>query len=261
MIQAQFNFLKQALLAALLLTASTNLIAANPEQTKSTVVEPGAASAAVELAALLKPLKSFSAQFEQALTDDQGKLLQSTVGKLVMERPLRFHWETAQPFAQTVVSNGQTLWVYDQDLEQVVIQDVNQEQVAAPLALLSGELTKLQANYVIEVLAVKAKGVQRFALLPKPDQLAFKGKVAKDDSAQDSQAQQSNEFEQLQIEFVDGELTQLQLQDNFGQITELTFQKQQRNPTIAPKRFEFDPPQGVDQVDERASANVSQLQP
>ena len=62
----------------------------------------------------------------QYVLDASGSRLQETHGHMVLAQPNQFWWQTADPFAQLLVSNGKRLWIYDEDLEQVTVQTLDQ---------------------------------------------------------------------------------------------------------------------------------------
>jgi len=78
-------------------------------------------AAAQNLVNRLSLMSNLSGKFEQKITDESNEELQKTQGKFVLKRPGNLWWNTAPPFEQLVVSNGEKLWVYDPDLEQVTI--------------------------------------------------------------------------------------------------------------------------------------------
>ncbi len=43
----------------------------------------------------------------------------------------------------------------------------------------------------------------------------------------------------------------MELRDSFGQSTRLAFEHVQRNPLLAPERFAFTPPAGVDVLEDK----------
>ncbi len=180
-------------------------------------------SATENLNRLLANLKSFSADFEQLVLDNSGSKLQASHGHVDLQRPGRFRWETAEPFPQLLVSDGQLLWLYDQDLEQVTQQKVDTRVSNTPALLLSGDLQQLQDSFQVSGPEEGNEGVYR--LTPKNEDAIF---------------------EVMRIMFVKGVPTEMQLQDNLGQQTSLVFSNLQFNPSLQPSLFTFEIPEGVD---------------
>ena len=90
----------------------------------------------------LEDLSSLKAPFEQTLLSQYGEELDKSSGMLYVQRPGKFHWAYSQPYVQYLISDGNTLWIYDEDLEQVTIRDVASIIEDSPAALLGGELWK-----------------------------------------------------------------------------------------------------------------------
>ncbi|MCV4784314.1 outer membrane lipoprotein carrier protein LolA, partial [Escherichia coli] len=59
-------------------------------------------------------------------------------GRFEFVRPNRFRFEYAKPFEQVIVADGQKVWLYDTDLNQVTVRPMNQALGATPAALLAG---------------------------------------------------------------------------------------------------------------------------
>jgi outer membrane lipoprotein carrier protein len=184
-------------------------------------------TAAQNLNRLLSQLTSLSASFEQLVLDGSGKRMQEVQGSMVLERPGKFRWQTAEPFPQLLVSDGQTLWLYDQDLEQVTQQAVDPKLSSTPALLLSGNLDDLEKTFIVQGPVEGDSGVYR--LLPSsPDAL----------------------FVALRIMFEAGVPLEMQLEDNLGQKTGIHFSDIRINPAVEKSQFEFQVPAGVDLITE-----------
>jgi outer membrane lipoprotein carrier protein len=184
-----------------------------------------AQTAAQNLSRLLSGLNSLSAQFEQLVLDGGGTRLQQSQGEMWLARPGKFRWRTAEPFPQLLVSNGQTLWLYDEDLEQVSQQPVDQRLSNTPALLLNGDLTSLQQNFQVEGPSDGNSG--RYRLTPLSDQALF---------------------EELQLRFEAGVPVEMQLGDNLGQKTSVHFSSIEINLKLDAELFEFQVPEGVDLI-------------
>ena len=62
----------------------------------------------------------------------------------------------------------------------------------------------------------------------------------------------SNEsgFERVRLGFAGADLKAMELNDSFGQTTQVSFSKIERNPALPANHFKFTPPAGVDVVGE-----------
>lgn len=184
-----------------------------------------APTARAELDRFLAEVKSFQARFEQKLFDEYGELLETSRGEVDIARPGRFNWVYAEPYRQRLVSDGKTLWVYDADLEQVTINDVEAGSADSPGRLLGDEVD-VDASFTVEELPA-TDGTCWLKLTPK------------------AAGQQFNEIE---LGLRDGTVVAMRLKDNLGQVTAIAFSDITRNVTIAPDRFSFDVPPGVDVI-------------
>ncbi|MEH6822562.1 MAG: outer membrane lipoprotein chaperone LolA [Motiliproteus sp.] len=186
-----------------------------------------AETAANNLNRLLSQLSSLSATFEQLVLDGSGNRLQQVNGEMVLARPGKFYWRTEEPFPQLLVSDGQTLWLYDQDLEQVTRQSVDQKLSNTPALLLSGNLDGLEETF--EVLGPVVGDSGEYRLIPtKADAL----------------------FVMLRLIFEAGLPVEMQLEDSLGQKTGIHFSDISVNLGVDDALFEFVLPAGVDLITE-----------
>ena len=106
-----------------------------------------------QLLDLLEPIVSLSAQFEQHMVDANGVELQQSNGLFQVAKPNSLRWIVEQPMPQQVISDGNSLWVYDPDLEQVMVQPFTGDIQSAPAMLFSGDLQALDSAYLVEQLS------------------------------------------------------------------------------------------------------------
>ena len=173
----------------------------------------------------LAGLSTWSADFSQAITDDNGKLLRSATGHLYLQRPGKFRWDYATPAEQLVLADGKQLWFYDKDLGQANVRPMDASLANTPAMLLSGGAA-LETQFDITGLPTEA-GLEWFQLRPK---------------------HADTDFLAVRIAFQKGELARMQLADKLNQVTSLTFSSTRRNLTLAPSLFTFAPPPGVDVI-------------
>ena len=124
-----------------------------------------ASGARAQLDRFLAEVKSFHAAFEQKLYDEYGEPLETAQGQVDIARPGRFNWSYESPYRQRLVSDGKTLWVYDADLEQVTINDVDLGKVDSPGRLLGDEVD-VDRSFTVADLPAK-DGVEWLKLTPK----------------------------------------------------------------------------------------------
>ena len=182
--------------------------------------------AAAQLGKLLTNMKSLDADFQQRILDAKGSRLQEVSGHLSLARPGKFYWKTENPFPQTVVSDGETLWLYDPDLEQVTVQQVDPAQSRTPAMLLSGNIDSIEERFTIKLTRESAQ-FKEFLLIPTG---------------------QESLFEELRLSFVAGELASLLLSDSLGQRTSIELFSTQLNPELPDDRFTFTVPDDIDVI-------------
>jgi outer membrane lipoprotein carrier protein len=176
----------------------------------------------------LEVLSSMETHFEQVTMDQSGEVLQSLSGTLTVARPGKMRWQTEPPYEQLVVSDGELVWVYDMDLEQVTIRELEAKLQDTPALLLSGNTGEIEANY--EVTHPKTDGVDRYLLKP---------------------LDRSQLFDALEFDYKGDNLAYMRIFDAAGQITEIRFTEQRLNPELDDQAFYFIVPEGVDVIDGR----------
>ena len=183
--------------------------------------------AAERLTERLDPLERYQAAFEQQILDGSGERLQSARGEMWLSRPGMLRWEVEAPYSQTVVSDGDDVYMYDPDLEQVTVQEMDDRVTHTPALLLSGSVDDLTESY--EVFYEQDGGEDVFTLVPiSADTL----------------------FEELSMVFDADTLTELWMMDSTGQRTAITFSNITLNGEIAEDMFDFEIPEGTDVIRE-----------
>ncbi|MGR8918371.1 MAG: outer membrane lipoprotein chaperone LolA [Gammaproteobacteria bacterium] len=200
----------------------TGLLAALLLWTSALPADDGTAA----LVAWLDGLESFAADFEQARYDEDGELVERSRGRCEVERPGRFRWRYAEPWPQTIVSDGASVWVYDPDLEQVTVNAVGEVATDGAAALLGGE-ARVHEHYEVSPLPPRDDGRAWFAL-------------ARRDA--------DGDFGAIELGFADGNVVAMSLSDNLGQRTVLGFDDIRVNEDIDDAVFDFTPPAGVDVI-------------
>lgn len=188
----------------------------------------------------LKTATSGRAEFTQVVTAParEGQVARTRIsnGSFEFQRPGRFRFVYGKPLAQTIVADGQTLWLHDPDLNQVTARAQASALGSAPAALIAAapDLQALQADY-------------QLANAPERDGLQW---VLATPRARDGQVQSVRvglrEVEQGGRKTA--ELAALEIVDSFGQRSMLTFSKVQLNVSLPPETFRFRPPAGADVI-------------
>lgn len=177
---------------------------------------------------LLNNVRSMQADFTQVVSDNRGKAVNKTRGHMALQRPGKFRWDTQQPNKQLIVTNGQKVWIYDPDLEQVSIRYLTKEAGETPALLLSNTNATLENDFRVQMLSDDSS-LQWFLLTPRD-----KGSM----------------FEAIRLGFANQQIRQMQLQDHLGHVTRIRFDRIVVNATLSPSLFTFRPPANVDVIDE-----------
>lgn len=179
------------------------------------------------LDAFFNDVTSVRADFTQQVLDTQKKTLQQTSGTMALLRPGRFRWDYVKPYQQLIIANGEKVWLYDADLEQVTVKKMDAALGSTPALLLSSD-AKIEDNFTVHELNDE-HDLAWVELTPK---------------------NKESGFERLALGFDEHNLKRMELLDSFGQLTRLTFTNIERNPELDPAQFDFVPPQGVDVIGE-----------
>jgi len=182
---------------------------------------------AKRLTALLGNAQTLTARFSQLTLDATGTQLQETSGTVALKRPGQLRWHTDAPLEQLLVSDGQKVWLYDPDLEQVTIQTLDQRLTHTPALLLSGDISQIRESFALE--HRESGDVVDFILRPKAADTLF---------------------DSLRLSFRGGVINDMQLIDSVGQRTNILFLGVKLNEILDPDQFRFEVPEGVDVIEE-----------
>jgi outer membrane lipoprotein carrier protein len=178
------------------------------------------------LRAFVRDVKSGRAQFTQTVTSPDGAKKKVSSGSFEFARPNRVRFTYAKPFEQTIVGDGEKVWIYDADLNQVSSRKIGQALGATPAALLAGG------------------GLERdFDLSPLP---------AKDglDWAEAKPKAKDGAFQSVRVGFQGTTLAALEIVDSFGQKSLLRFEGFAANSPIGAEAFRFTVPPGADVIEQ-----------
>lgn len=179
-------------------------------------------------------VSSLEATFEQITYDDRDQIVEEAHGTFRMLRPDRFTWRYESPYQQEVTADGKRLWVYDVELDQVSVRDLDEALGRTPASLLTGDRHP-EDSFRVKALG-QADGVTWFRLSPESEDTGF---------------------DRVVLGF-DGETPRrMILEDSFGNTTELTFSEVRLNPRLDPERFDFEPPEGADVIGDEAEQGLS----
>ena len=188
----------------------------------------------------VKTVKTGRADFTQVVTspakEGQAPRVKTSSGTFEFARPHRFKFIYTKPFEQSIVADGQTLWLYDADLNQVTARKQSQVLGSTPAALIAAapDLRALQADFTLTD-APDQDGLQWVAATPKTG---------------------DGQLQTIRVGFrandpakgAPGGLAALEILDSFGQRSLLTFSRMEVNPALASTNFQFKAPVGADVI-------------
>jgi outer membrane lipoprotein carrier protein len=183
-----------------------------------------------DLEAFLREVKSAQAGFTQVVTspkraNETVARSKTSSGRFEFLRPGRFRFEYTKPFPQTIVADGQTLWLYDADLNQVTARTQKDVLGSTPAALIASGTDLKALSEVFDLKAVlPADGLEWVEAKPK---------------SKDGQLQS------VRVGFKSGQLAVLEIADSLGQRSVLTFSQWQGNVPLKAEQFGFKPPAGA----------------
>lgn len=173
---------------------------------------------------------TFEASFNQEVLDESLQSIDSGQGTMMIKRPGLFRWDYAPPEAQKIVGDGDRVWIYDLELEQITVRNQKEALGRTPAILLAGASNIEQDYQVVD--AGKQGSYDWINLIP---------------------LDQDSGFTEVRIGFEDNRLRLMELLDNLGQRTRISFVEVKENQPIADSAFEFEPPEGIDVIDQSGS--------
>lgn len=182
------------------------------------------------LEAFIKNTRSARMQFVQQVTsppkEGQVARVRNSSGSLEFVRPNRFRFVFKKPLEQTIVADGQTLWLYDVDLAQVTARKQTQALGSTPAALIASatDLRALESDFELSN-AANAEGQDWVLARPRAKEGAL---------------------QTVRIGFKGASLATLEILDSFGQRSVMHFTQFEANPALENALFQFKPPAGVD---------------
>lgn len=209
---------------------------------------PTLASGLNSLETFIKGVKTGSAEFTQVVTAPakagQAPRVKTSTGRFEFSRPARFRFDYSKPFEQSIVADGQTLWLYDLDLNQVTARKQSDVLGATPAALIASaaDVQALKADFVLTD-APDKDGLQWVLATPKSKEGQLQSvKVGFRPAGEPVTPLGTS------LGTSPGTLEVLEILDSFGQRSVLTFKKFQTNPPLPATAFSFKPPPGADVI-------------
>lgn len=184
-----------------------------------------AESAVDKLNAFVQEVSQLEADFQQTVIDSDGQVLEEATGQFLLSRPGKFRWDYETPFPQQIVADGERIWFYDVDLEQITVKLQDEALAETPAGLLSGN-TLPEAEYTIREIESE-DDLQWVRLSPK---------------------EADNTYQTVALAFDATGIREMLMVDSFDQRTRLVFSNIKINEDLPESSFQFIAPEGVDVV-------------
>jgi outer membrane lipoprotein carrier protein len=170
--------------------------------------------------------KSARGEFSQRMVKEEGGKLHTSaasVGSFLFARPGKFIWAYQKPYEQILQADGDKLYIYDKDLNQVTVRTLGNALGSSPAAILFGS-NDLEKNFTLSEAGTR-DGIEWLQAIPKT---------------------KDTQFEKIGIGMKDGLPVAMELRDSFGQVSLLSFAKFEKNPSLPSGQFKFVMPKGAD---------------
>jgi chaperone LolA len=175
----------------------------------------------------LDQFDSLRAKFRQEVVNRDLELVEQASGEVILKKPGRFVWNYEQPFERVIMSDGDKIWLYEADLEQVTVRRLDAGIGETPASLLTGTADVLDHFEYVDASAVE--GLELIQLRPR--------------SAE-------SDFESIILGFDGDMLVQIALLDRLAQRTRLYLTEIERPTSVRAEDFVFVIPAGVDVIGE-----------
>jgi outer membrane lipoprotein carrier protein len=177
-----------------------------------------------QLKTFLETNRSARGVFAQTVIAKSGRKPQQSAGIFALQRPGKFRWSYEKPYKQLLVSDGNKLWSYDPELNQVAVKKLGSAFGSSPAALLAGQ--DLDKHFELKE-GTAADGLEFVEATPKGGDASF---------------------ERMKIGFAANRPVSMEIHDSFGQVTVLRFTQFEANPVLGAGLFRFVAPAGADVV-------------
>ena len=191
------------------------------------IVQASSANNNNPLQYFLTDLNTLEAKFFQTLINENGDNLEKTEGILYLKTPGSFFWHYQKPYEQKIISNGNKLWIFDEDLEQVTIKNIDNKIEQTPAGIILGNQS-IKEHFVQVNLGI-IDSYDWIELTPK-----------------DLDAQ----YKSIKIGFNNDNLGMMIIVDNLEQITRIDFADAKKNIKLSSEIFNFIVPDNIDIFDE-----------
>lgn len=182
--------------------------------------------ASITLQDKLNAMRTMSASFNQ-IVKAQNREISRSKGIMALERPGKFRWHTQSPMEQIIVADGNKLWIYDAELEQVTVKAQDKGIGGTAALFLSGYNNNVAQDFDVK-------------LLDKGNKTIFD---------LSSKSEKAN-FQRVKLVFKGDVLVSIEFYDQLGQHTEVELNNVKTNLKLTSNLFKFKVPSNVDLVEQ-----------
>ncbi|MCF6300388.1 MAG: outer membrane lipoprotein chaperone LolA [Proteobacteria bacterium] len=173
---------------------------------------------------LLVFLKADFIQYE--LKEDNSRIDENR-GSVWMSAPNKFRWHYLLPMEQLIIADGDKVWVYDEDLEQVTVKP--QDNELNPIyVLINGD----KSDHYYETKYESSEGAGTWISM--------------------TPTKRSDEVKTVWLKIENKQLKTIKLVNHFDQVIVFEFKNIERNVKIPDEMFHFEVPKGVDVISAEA---------
>lgn len=174
-----------------------------------------------------KDLTSLNANFVQYEIDANENVSEKLGGQVWLKTPNQFKWEYEEPSPQLILANGESVWIYDEDLEQVTIK--KQQSTQNPIYVLLNK-KQTEDNFNLELLEINEdnkEGEHWIEMTPKKP---------------------GDDIKKVWLGVDNNNLKMIKLKNQMDNIVIFEFENIIKNPELAEGFFTFDIPEGIDVI-------------
>ena len=183
-----------------------------------------------DLNAFVNNVSSMSSEFNQVVLDKKGSKLQDVEGVMLFKRPNKFRWDYLKPYQNQIISDGDRLYMYDQDLRQVSINSIAKVGGSTPLLIIAGK--NIEKYFTL-------KNIESQAGDESSQNIKWVEAIPKEEGAG---------FSKVMLGLTENKLSVMKIVDAFEHITTISFRNAKYNVSLSDNDFLFKLPNGVDVV-------------
>ena len=181
-----------------------------------------------DLNAFVNNVSSMSSEFSQVVLDKKGSKLQDVEGVMLFKRPNKFRWDYLKPYQNQIISDGDRLYMYDQDLRQVSINSIAKVGGSTPLLIIAGK--NIEKYFTL-------KNIESQAGDESSQNIKWVEAIPKEEGAG---------FSKVMLGLTENKLSVMKIVDAFEHITTISFKNAKYNVSLSDNDFLFKLPNGVD---------------